>query len=85
MNTRKDRFTAVHAFLLIEFVALLIGVAMAITPSKTGSDSSIADYFFDEPTFLQEFAINFLFTNAILLVLAIGFWSWSKLKREKQS
>jgi hypothetical protein len=59
------------AILAIEWIALLIGLAMPITPSKTGSDFSMADWFFDDPSYLQEVLVYFVLTNLLMGVLAI--------------
>jgi hypothetical protein len=57
--------------LLIEWICLLIGLAMPITPSKTGGDLGFADLFFDDPTYLQEVLVNFVFGNLIFGILAL--------------
>lgn len=56
---------------MLEGVALLIGLAMPITPSKTGGDFSLADWFFEDPSYLQEVLVYFLFTNLVLAVLVL--------------
>lgn len=68
MSNRRD---LVVAILLLEFIALGIGLAMPITPSKTGGDFSFADFFFDDPTYLQEVLVYFVLTNLILGVLGL--------------
>jgi len=57
--------------IILEWIALLIGLAMPITPSKTGGDFSLADWFFDDPHYLQEVLVYFLLTNLFIGVLAL--------------
>ena len=65
--------TTVRILLLCESIALVIALIMPITPNKTGSNSSFADWFVAEPTYLQKVLVNFLFTNALIALLAIAF------------
>jgi len=78
LKKEKKKFTFWHGLFLAEFIAILVGLATTIVPSKTSSDSGVAGYFFEEPTFMQEFLVNFLFFNIILILLAAGltFWWW---------
>ncbi len=66
-----NRWTVWKIVLMLEGVALLIGLAMPITPSKTGGDFSLADWFFEDPSYLQEVLVYFLFTNLVLAVLVL--------------
>ena len=75
---KNKNFVNLKIFLLIEAIALFIALIMPITPSKTGSDGSIADWFFKEPNYFQEFLIDFIFLNIILSFIAIGFFIWSR-------
>lgn len=70
------RWSVWKVVLLIEWVCVLIGLAMPITPSKTGSDFSMADLLFDDPHYLQEVVVyfalgNLLFGILTLIVLAV--------------
>lgn len=67
----SDRMVGILA---IQAIALLIGIAMPLTPSKTGSTWSPAQLFWDHPSYLQEVAAYFVMTN--LLILAIGLVVW---------
>jgi len=63
MTKQPGKFTIWHWIFLIEFIAVLIGIAMPITPSKTGSDFSLAGLFYKNPSFTQEYSyILFLLT-----------------------
>jgi hypothetical protein len=63
MTKQPRKFTIWHWIFLIEFIAVLIGIAMPITPSKTGSDFSLADLFYKNQSFTQEYLyILFLLT-----------------------
>lgn len=81
----KKKFTFWHGLFLAEFVAVLVGLATTIIPGKTGSDSGIAGYFFKDPSFPQEFLINFLFFNMILILLVAGLALWWKKTGSGQS
>ena len=68
------------AALVIEWICLLIGLAMPITPSKTGGDSSPADWFFHDPSYLQEVLVYFVAGNlvfGILVLIALAI-SWKE-------
>ena len=67
--------------LTVEAIALLIGLAMPITPSKTGSTWSPAQLFSPNPSYLTEVAVYFLMTNLLILALGLGVWVFSKLRR----
>ena len=71
-------FSFWQGLLLAEFVAVLVGLATTIIPGKTGAEYGIAGHFFERPTFLQEFLINFLFFNLVLVLLAaiVALWWW---------
>jgi hypothetical protein len=65
------RTTAWKIVAILEWAALLIALAMPITPSKTGSDFSLADWFFEDPSYLQEVLVYFILTNLLLGVLVL--------------
>lgn len=69
----------------IQVVVLVIALIMPITPSKTGSDGGFADFFFDAPTYLQEVAVNFVATNLLVGVLAIGSWIYLRRSRSREA
>lgn len=78
MEPKKEQFTFWHGLLLAESAALLISLATILVPNKSGSDYSFADHFFDNPTFTQEFFVNFLMTNALIGLLAAFCYIWLK-------
>ena len=80
---RQKKWTRWKAFLLVEWIALLIGLAMPITPSKTGGDFSLGDWFFENPNYFQEVLIYFLFTN--LLIVALGLIAVFVSRKDKRS
>jgi hypothetical protein len=68
--------------LIVEWACLLIGLGMPITPSKTGGDSSLADWFFDDPSYLQEVLVYFILSNLLFgLVALIGLAVYWKERR----
>ena len=69
------------ALLAVEAIALLIGLAMPITPSKTGSTWSPAQLFSTDPSYLMEVAVYFVMTNLLFLAIALVAWVHSKLRR----
>ncbi len=80
MDNQEERFTIWHGLLLTEGPAIVIALLMPITPSKTGSEGSIADWFFPDPSYLQEVIVSFLFVNLLLLILGVIFMVWLKVK-----
>jgi len=68
---REQKWSIWKLVLILEWIALLIGLAMPITPSKTGSDFSMADWFYEDPSYLQEVLVYFLLTNLFIGVLAL--------------
>lgn len=44
---------------------------MPITPSKTGGDFSPADWFFHDPSYLQEVLVYFVAGNLVFGILAL--------------
>ncbi len=79
-RTRRDVLVAVLA---VQFMALLIGLAMPITPSKTGSDGSLAELFFRNPGYLQEVAVYFVLTNLLIGAMILAAWVWERLRRTR--
>ena len=71
MSTGEQKWPIWRLVIILEWIALLIGLAMPITPSKTGGDFSLADWFFDDPNYLQEVLVYFLLTNLFIGVLAL--------------
>lgn len=67
----QARWTAWRIVAILEWIALLIALAMPVTPSKTGGDFSFADWFFAGPSYLQEVLVYFVLTNLILGVLVV--------------
>ena len=60
----------------LEAIAAMIALVMPLTPSKTGSTTGIPHLFFDEPTYLQEIAVHFVATNALIGLIALAAWIW---------
>jgi len=67
--------------LTVEAIALGIGLAMPITPSKTGSTWSPAELFTADPSYLTKVAVYFVMTNLLILAIGLGIWVSSKFKR----
>lgn len=57
-------------FVLIEFVALLIGFVMPVTPSKSGAaDWSPAELLFAEPSYFENVVVYFVLAHLVIAVL----------------
>jgi hypothetical protein len=67
--------------LFIEAAVLIVALLMPITPSKTGSDSGMAGYFFEAPTYVHEVLVGFVLTNALLLVIGVAVFVWVRRDR----
>ena len=78
MKNDSESFTVWRGLFLGEFCALLIALATTVLPTKTGSKYGIAGHFFEEPTFLQEFVVNFVGVHAVFILLAVVvvIWCW---------
>ena len=85
MKNETESFTKWHGLFLCRFFALLVALATTIIPSKTGSKYGISDHFFEKPTFLQEFMVNFVCINIMLVLLVIGIAIWVLKDKSKQS
>jgi hypothetical protein len=80
MSNGGERFTIWHGLLLAEGAALMIALVMPITPSKTGSHWQLSHLFIAEPSYLQDVLVYFVFTNLILLILAVIIVIWMRIK-----
>ena len=60
--------------ILAESSALLIAVAMALVPGRSGSTWSPADFFWDDPGLLLRIASTFVLMNVLLAVLGLVGW-----------
>lgn len=56
---------------LSQVVALLIALVMPVTPSRTGSDWSLARAFFADPSYVHEVLVYFVLTNLLMGLLAL--------------
>lgn len=72
--TRKDVLVAVG---VVEFIVLLISLALPLTPRKVGpGTNAIGHVFVEDPTYLDHVWVGFLLGNAIVVVLALVCWVW---------
>jgi hypothetical protein len=76
MADESKPFTVWHGLFLAEVLAVVIALAMTITPSKTGSDTGVAGHFFDDPTFVQELFVNLVISNVMMVLVAAGIALW---------
>ncbi len=68
----EEKLPLWKAALGIEFIALLIGLAMPITPTKTGRKTvSLAAWLFGEPSYLMDALIWFVITNIMIGILLL--------------
>lgn len=83
-ETPKWLETPLGVLAIIEFIALLIALAMPITPSKTGGDNDLAKYFIENPSYLEKVFVAFIITNLLFGLLAlVAFISVQISKRRK--
>jgi hypothetical protein len=68
---------------VIEGVALMIGLVMPVTPSKTGSDWSMAQLVFPEPSYLQEVLVYFVLTNLLIVAFVGTLWLFVRLEQRR--
>jgi hypothetical protein len=71
----RDRFVAV---LIIESIALAIALVSPVTPSKTGSTWSPAEFFTTDPSYLQKVLAAFVTVHLIIAVLGVVVWIASR-------
>jgi hypothetical protein len=64
--------------LVTESIALAIAIVTPITPSKTGSTWSPANFFSTDPTYIEKVGASFVLVNALLLVLGLVAWVISR-------
>ena len=81
---QRRKLSVWEIVLILEFTALLIGLAMPIVPSRTGGHLSLADWLFDDPSYLQEVLVYFLLTNLILGLLALVALGYSHIERGRR-
>jgi len=65
---------------LSQATALMIAMVRPVTPSRTGSDWSMAELLFPHPSYLQEVLVYFVLTNLILVLLGAGVLVWVRLE-----
>lgn len=75
---RTDNLGKVKGFLLVEGFALLVALVTPVTPSKTGSTWSPANYFSTDPSYLSKVASSFLMVNALLFAIGLVVWITSR-------
>lgn len=76
MGNETKGFTVWHGLLLAEGTAVLIGLLMPITPSKTGSDRGLAHPLLQEPSYLEQVLVYFVLTNLLLVILGAVLAVW---------
>ena len=80
-DTSGGSLSRARIVLLLQGMALLIGLAMPVTPSKTGSDGSLAEWFVDDPSYLDEVFVYYVLTNILLGFMLLIAWVWERLAR----
>lgn len=71
------------ALLMAEGVALMIALVTPITPSKTGSTWSPADFFLADPSYLEKVMASFVVVNVLMAVLFLVAWVSVRRGRRK--
>ena len=70
-------------FFLVEGCLLAIALILPVTPSKTGSDKSLAEYFLEDPSYLEQVLFSLIFINAIVVFLAVIVIIILRVKKQK--
>jgi hypothetical protein len=69
-----NEFTALKIIALVEVLAVVSGLVIPLTPSKTGGRIRIATLFMEDARYLHEFLVMFLLTNLFVAGLALAVW-----------
>ncbi|MDH3205792.1 MAG: hypothetical protein OEO79_04230 [Gemmatimonadota bacterium] len=78
----RGRFTdRAKGILALESIAIGISLAAPVTPSRTGSTWSPAEFFTPDPNYLQDVLASFVAVNIILLLLGTVAWLVAKVGR----
>ena len=56
------------SLILAETTSLLIALALAFMPSISGSDSTLAHFFWEDPSFVQVALIYYVLVNLVLSI-----------------
>ena len=71
MKKNYFRTTGWQIFFIAEFIALIISVAITVTPGKFSSSNGFGYLFFENPGFFESLFINFLATNVLLVIVGL--------------
>ena len=74
MNSRASKRTKLKAFIVIEFVALLIAFIVPLMPGKGSGD--LINLPPDALSYFQSVLVSFAIANGVLLVLAATAWGY---------
>ena len=74
--------TPLGIFVVVEFIALLIALALPVTPSKTGSNMDIASLFIEDPGYLENVLVSFLFTNVLIGVIGLLSFVYLRFRKD---
>jgi len=87
MEKKEKDLTWWQIVLLVEVVALFISLAMTFGPSKTRSNWSPAQLFFENPNYWEVIFVYFIFTNILIGILALiaAFYIWRENKKNKMT
>lgn len=69
-------------FIGIEIILLIISMIMPITPSKTGSNSKLAERFIQNPSYFEEVLFYLVFGNIIVIILTVAILIWLKITKK---
>ena len=69
-----------QAALLLEATALMIALVMPVTPSRTGTEWSLAELVFPEPSYVQEVVVYFAAANLVMLLVGAVYLGRTRLR-----
>ncbi len=84
-ETPKWLETPLGGLLVLEFIALLIALAMPITPSKTGGDNDLAKYFIEDPSYIEKVFVAFIMTNVLIGIIALVAFVAVQISRRRKA
>ena len=72
MNSRASKGTKLKAFIVVEFIALLIALVLPVIPKKGGGD--LINLPSDAASYFESVLVSFAIGNGVLLILAATVW-----------
>lgn len=65
--------------LLIQAAAAMVAVVMPVTPNRPGSDWSMAELVFPDPSYFEEVVVYFVLANLMILLMGAVLFVWVRV------